>query len=297
MIELAAPAKINLGLAVVSRRNDGFHDIDTLMVKLDLSDRVRLEPLAAPEVRGAALPASDPFVAARAPAMDDANLALRAARAYLEAAGWPGGVRVSLGKSIPIAAGLGGGSSDAGAVLRLLARLYPSDLDLARLAIGLGSDVPFFAMTAGAARARGRGEQLEAAAVPDGHAVLVNPGVEVSAGSAYAWRSGAYGGADIDEILADLQADRSPLLRNDLQPGVRARVPEVAAALSALAATDLEGVLMSGSGATCFGLARDAADARSTAAVLAARHPDWWVRAVRFPRRESGTDAVFAPQS
>ena len=283
MIEILAPAKINLGLGVVARRGDGFHDIDTLLVTLDLCDRLLLEPLDGNAVEGAALPATDPFVAAQAPAVDADNLAVQAARTYLAAAGWPGGVRVHLGKAIPVAAGLGGGSSDAGAVLRGLTGLYPSGLDLAALAAELGSDVPFFADGHGAARARGRGDRLEPVAVPTGHAVLVNPGVAVAAAEAYGWLTATRSTFDFSAILDALGDGRAPALHNDLQAGVAARQAPVRAALAALTSVGLGSVRMSGSGATCFGLATDAAAAEAVAAALAAAHPGWWVRPTRFP--------------
>lgn len=286
VIEIAAPAKINLGLAVESRRSDGYHDIDTIMVKLDLCDTIRLEVLPEPEVRASALAAADEFVAARAPAVNDANLAVRAARLYLEAADWPGGVRMQLGKAIPISAGLGGGSSDAGSVLRGLAQLYPRGLDLGALALRLGSDVPFFVSHATAARARGRGDRLNTLRLPACHALLVNPGVAVAAGEAYAWWTGPHRDIGSEAILAALRSGSPLPLRNDLQPGVSTRIPEVAAVLAALSGLGLDG-LMSGSGATCFALTRDPETARAAAARLAAEHPEWWLRAVRFPRDDS----------
>ncbi|HWG85420.1 MAG TPA: 4-(cytidine 5'-diphospho)-2-C-methyl-D-erythritol kinase, partial [Deinococcales bacterium] len=140
-----APAKVNLGLAVLGRREDGYHEIESLMATLDVGDDI--EAMAAASgvelaVEGADLPAGPD------------NLAYRAAERYLAAAGHPGGVSLRLVKRLPVAAGLGGGSSDAAAVLRALGRLYPAGVDLLAVAAGLGADVPFL-VRGGAAVASG----------------------------------------------------------------------------------------------------------------------------------------------
>lgn len=275
-----AHAKVNLGLSVLGRREDGYHEIDTLFARLELHDEVRLEPRAHGvelEVRGADLPAGR------------GNLAYEAAQGYLEAAGAAGGVLIRLDKRIPVAAGLGGGSSDAAAVLRGLARLYPARYDPARhdpvgvdlLTLGraLGADVPFFVRDLPAARARGVGERLSPLALPPLHLVLVNPGVAVSAGDAYGWLTGLGLPLELERLVPSLAAE--PVYSNGLQPGVVAREPFIAQALAAVAEAGLRGPLMSGSGATCFGLAQDAAHAEGVAADLQRRHPQWWVRATR----------------
>ena len=154
-LRLSAPAKINLALEVVGRRDDGYHDIDTVMTTIDLADELRLRPhselsvaLQGPDARG--IDAAD-------------DLAGRAARALAAAAGREPGVRIEVTKRVPAAAGIGGGSSDAAAVLRGLNRLWSLDWPVERLAaVGaeLGSDVPFF-VHCGAARCTGRGEVVE----------------------------------------------------------------------------------------------------------------------------------------
>jgi 4-diphosphocytidyl-2-C-methyl-D-erythritol kinase len=154
-LELVAPAKVNLVLEVVGRREDGYHDLDTVIVTIDLVDSVRLIPADELEVR-----LSGPL-AAGIDAGDE--LAGRAARALASAAGRTPDVRIEIAKRVPVAAGLGGGSSDAGAVLRGLNRLWGLDWPAERLtplAASLGSDVPFF-LHGGAARCRGRGELVE----------------------------------------------------------------------------------------------------------------------------------------
>lgn len=270
MLRLEARAKVNLGLAVVAKRGDGFHELDTLFARLELHDALTLEPV--PEgvsltVTGAALPTGE------------GNLAYRAARLYLEAAGLPGGVRLGLEKRIPVAAGLGGGSSDAAAVLRGLARLYPTSLELPRLALQLGSDVPFFVQDLSAARATGRGERLSPVAVPRLELVLANPGLPVSAREAYENLQNFSPRLELEALLARLENGGEPGYPNALQPGVTLLYPEIREALAALRAAGLRGVLMSGSGATCFGLAASRAEAEQAAAQVQRAHPDWWVEA------------------
>lgn len=266
-LTLKAHAKVNLGLNVTGKRADGFHELDTLFVRLELHDVVKLEKQSGGvslQVSGADLPA------------DASNLAFQAATAYLQAANRPGGVHIHLSKHIPIAAGLGGGSSDAAAVLRGLARLYPAKIDLTGLALSLGSDVPFFLLDETAARGRGRGERLEPLKIPPLDLVLVNPGLQVSAGAAYSKLKGFAGGLNLDTLIASLQT-ATPSYANSLQAGVLELEPGIRTVLDALGATSLRGVRMSGSGSTCFGLAKDKAHADEIAAHLRANHPAWWV--------------------
>jgi len=151
-LRLLAPAKINLALEVTGRRQDGFHDIDTVMTTLDLADTVTLTPAAELSVS---------IVGSQSAGIDPANdLAGRAARALAEEAGRGEGISITVEKRIPSPAGLGGGSSDAAAVLRGLTRLWELDWPkgrLTELAASIGSDVPFF-LSGGAARCTGRGE-------------------------------------------------------------------------------------------------------------------------------------------
>ena len=280
-VRVAAPGKLNLGLRVAALRGDGHHEIDTLFVTVSEADRLTLERRdgsvdgvvrSAPGVAGGTVPAR----------FAD-NLAARAASAWLDAAGARGGVWIELEKRLPVAAGLGGGSSDAGAVLRAMARLAPADVDAAALAKRLGSDVPFFAAGLAAARGRGRGERLRAWPLPPRWLVLLNPGVPVAAGDAYR-ALGAFGPPiDWDAVTAAWRDGGAPPWRNDLQPGVLRAHPEVRRALDALRAEGLTAPLLSGSGATCFGLAGDEAQARATVQRLRSAWPNAWVRAVRAP--------------
>jgi 4-diphosphocytidyl-2-C-methyl-D-erythritol kinase len=271
MHAVKAYAKVNLGLAVVAKRGDGYHEVDTLMTRIDLCDEVGLEPTLSGvelEVRGKGVPTGA------------TNLAYQAARRYLEAAGESGGVHLVLEKRIPVAAGLGGGSSDAAAVLRALADLYPSEVALLGLAKTLGADVPFFVRDVPAARARGRGEKLTPVTLPALHLLLANPGLEVSTQEAYAALQTFSPRPNLDKLLTRLAEGAEPGYLNALQPGVLALKPEVREVLAALRELGLRGVLMSGSGATCFGLARSGADATGLADELQRAHPGWWVEAV-----------------
>ncbi|GGN37005.1 4-(cytidine 5'-diphospho)-2-C-methyl-D-erythritol kinase [Deinococcus daejeonensis] len=265
-----APAKVNLGLSVRDLRSDGYHELHSLMVPLSVGDDLEIAPADTLTLRveGADLPT------------DEGNLVFRAARAYLDAAGVPGGAAITLHKRLPLASGLGGGSSDAATTLMALARLYPAGVDLPGLALRLGADVPFF-LLGRAAVASGVGEVLSPTPVPRAALVLLNPGVEVSARDAYAWLDAeeAFTPAlDLEGILAALSNGRPVPYVNALQGPVAARHAPIREALAALADAGLNSPLMSGSGSTCFALARDDAHAHDAAQVLAARHPGWWMQ-------------------
>ena len=187
------------------------------------------------------------------------------------------GIAIQLEKQIPIAAGLGGGSSDAAATLRGLAKLYPADVDLLALAAELGSDVPFFVKDISAAHGRGRGEVLEPLSLPELQFVLVNPGLYVSAGEAYAALDTFTPALNLEKIMGSLSQE--PSYFNALQPGVLKKYPDIDSVLAALSAANLRGAMMSGSGSTCFALAQNESEAATIAASLKAENPEWWVRA------------------
>lgn len=272
-----APAKVNLYLHVTGRRPDGYHLLDSLAVFCPVGDRLR-----ATVAEALTLTVEGPFGAALAGERD--NLVLRAARALDGEAG----ARVVLEKFLPVASGIGGGSADAAATLRLLCRLWElpvgaSQGDLARgalasIALELGADVPV-CLASRAARMGGVGEALgPAPAMPAVGMVLVNPGVALATALVFRARSGGFSGlAGLPSAWADAAAMAGDLarLRNDLEPPAIALCPVIGTVLAALAATP--GCLlarMSGSGATCFGLFRDAAAAE--AAALALARSGWW---------------------
>src|SRR5256884_6899891 len=151
-----APAKVNLTLEVLGSRPDGYHELASVFATVDLRDRVRVAPWRALDVK--IVPTVD------APRGDD--LASRAVRALADASGRPALAHVRVAKRIPVAAGLGGGSSDAGAVLRGLARVWRCELDLVALGATIGSDIPFFAAGADFALVEGRGERVRALRPP-----------------------------------------------------------------------------------------------------------------------------------
>jgi 4-diphosphocytidyl-2-C-methyl-D-erythritol kinase len=298
----AAPAKLNLGLRVLGRRSDGFHDLDSLFVLLDLADTVvvrsavdaggsdgdrgsRPEPgVAASGDRLTRAPAGDAWLDDRPLTLGPSNLVLRAIAAYRHAAAAAGvavpAVDVELVKRIPWGAGLAGGSADAAATLRAVAAAWPAPVDLPALGETLGSDVPFCLTGAAAARVGGRGERVVTTEIPPLDLLLVYPAVEVSAGAAFGW----WAAEPLDVPAPDghaLRAGRRVPLHNALEPAVAARVPEVRAALAELRALGLGPVAMSGSGSTCFAWAADARAAAQAARELAQRRPGWWLRAVR----------------
>lgn len=267
-MQIKSYAKVNLGLNIVAKRGDGYHEIDTLMSRVCLHDELILTPLSQGihlQVEGADLPTTQ------------SNLAYRAAELYLQMANECRGVSIVLKKCIPIAAGLGGGSSNAGSVLRGLSQLYPSNVDTLALARALGSDVPFFVMDVSGARARGRGEKLEVVSVPKVYLVLVNPGLHISAKEAYEQLQNFSARLKLESILERLSNHEEPGYLNALQPGVVLKYPLVREVLMVLRQVGLRGVMMSGSGSTCFGLAKSKEDAEHIASGLQADYPDWHI--------------------
>lgn len=257
VIECLAPAKINLTLKVYRRRSDGYHEIESLMQKLELADRLRLQRVPQKGIvlrcTGADLPSGAE------------NLAYRAAQAFLDFTGARTGVEIDLEKRIPVAAGLGGGSSDAGAVITglndlLAAGLSSSDMQL--LARPLGADVPFFVADYPAAWATGIGDQLRPAPpLRKRWIILVNPGFPVS--TRWAYENLALTSNGNPFIVAPNRESGScfpatgsetELLCNDLEMVTIQQYPVLRDIKSALLARGASGVLMSGSGPTVFGL-------------------------------------------
>ena len=282
-----APAKLNLYLHLTGRREDGYHLIDSLFAFADVGDEI---DVAADN--SLSLVVEGPFAAAIDGAADD-NLVLRAARALAAVVQAQGGAlpgaRIRLVKNLPVAAGIGGGSADAAAVLLALVELWAvaiSEADLRTLALGLGADVP--ACLAGAPVAvSGIGEVLHPAVdLPPVHAVLANPNVPLAtapvfkAFAAAGSRFSAPAPLHVPPADAAALAAAMALRGNDLEGPARTIVPEVGQVLAALAA--LPGALlarMSGSGATCFALFASADQARAAADLLQVAQPGWWVQA------------------
>ncbi|UWQ84215.1 4-(cytidine 5'-diphospho)-2-C-methyl-D-erythritol kinase [Leisingera caerulea] len=267
--EVFAPAKINLTLHVTGRRDDGYHLLDSLVVFADTGDRLLLEP--GPEM---ALEVSGLF-ADGVPA-DQRNLVWKAA----SGAGWTG--RISLDKKLPHGAGIGGGSSDAAAVLRALAGQgagIPQDLPLS-----LGADVPV-CMAARASRMQGIGEQVTPAELPELPALLVNPGVHVPTGAVFSALAARENPPMPEGIPSFTSAgDCAAWLaeqRNDLEAPALTAAPDIGRVLSDLRSSR-QALLarMSGSGATCFALYPTKKAAHMAAYEVGAEHPGWWCSAV-----------------
>lgn len=274
MIVELAPAKINLALHVRRRRADGYHDIETVFAFCRDGDSVTITRAAADSFR-----VIGPF----APALESEgdNLVTRAARAFVETFA-PGVCHgITLDKHLPVASGIGGGSADAAATLRALARLHDvaiHDPRLVDIASALGADVP--ACLAGvSALGRGRGDALTpVAGLADTPLLLVNSGVAVSTAAVFkAWDRrdrGALGWAG-DPMTAAIAA------RNDLELPARAVAPTIDSVLDLLSASPgIRLARMSGSGATCFGLFDDARQV--SAAAARARAKGWWCLETRL---------------
>ncbi|MEQ8341877.1 MAG: 4-(cytidine 5'-diphospho)-2-C-methyl-D-erythritol kinase [Marinovum algicola] len=262
--EAFAPAKINLTLHVTGQRADGYHLLDSLVVFAGVGDVLRVAPADEMSLR-----VTGPM-AAGVPE-DARNLCWKAAEAF----GAP--VRIELEKHLPAAAGIGGGSSDAAAVLRAMETIYgrPFSGD----ALRLGADVPV-CLLAHAARMSGIGEQVLPLSQPPMDAVLVNPGVAVSTPAVFkALRS--RDNPPMTDWPLDGRSDSTlawlRTMRNDLEPPAIGVQPVIGRVLTALDEEGADLARMSGSGATCFGLFPDGSAATAAAAGLRAAHPDWWV--------------------
>jgi 4-diphosphocytidyl-2-C-methyl-D-erythritol kinase len=252
MITALAAAKINLFLDVLRRREDGYHDIETLYQPVSLWDELAFERTPA----GIEISGDDPSI----PWNED-NLCHRAARLVLDRSGAGGGVRITVSKGIPAGAGLGGGSSDAAATLLAVNELYGcgcSNAELRELALTLGSDVPFFVFGAPAI-GRGRGELLEGApGLPGGWILLVKP--EVSVSTSWAYRNFNFilttgmAGATLTALLEGIQRFPAVKLetRNSFEAGVVEHFPRVAGILAALKREGPVLSSLSGSGSACF---------------------------------------------
>jgi 4-diphosphocytidyl-2-C-methyl-D-erythritol kinase len=291
-----APAKVNLVLRVGPRREDGYHELVSLMAPLDLADEV--------DVRVSARPGPVTCRVPGRPELDGAaNLAARAAELFRARFGIRRAVAIRIAKRIPVTAGLGGGSSDAAAVLRALARAHSvTDRErLAATALELGSDVPFF-LGSGPAWATGRGEALEPAEVPVQHLVLAyprDPALAIRAGDAYRWLDESRRGSPVPAMRRRRRAPFSPRqARNDLEPPCLERFPALADALSRLEKAGARAAMMSGSGPTVFGIFAGRAEARRAAVTLGGELAgEWEVHPVRTARRHPGVTPRKSPRS
>ena len=302
-----ARAKVNLALQVVGRRADGYHLLDSLVVFPAFGDRLSARPAG-----GLSLALEGPFGAVLAPqAAPEAessspvcylsgfgaapryappdNLVLRAAEALRAASGCALGAALTLEKNLPVASGIGGGSADAAAALRLLSRFWGveiSEAELARIALSLGADVPV-CLASRAMRMRGIGEDLTPLAAPSGAMILVNPGIEIPTREVFGLLE-SRANPPLPEIPTGLAfVDFARWLetdaRNDLEPPARKLAPALAEVLTALRSSGAVLARMSGSGATCFGLFPSLAAAEEAAEGLRAQAPKaWWIKAAAY---------------
>ena len=286
-----APAKINLYLHVLGRRADGYHDLDSLVVFAGAGDRLSAFP-----ADDLSLTVAGPFAAA-VPLGED-NLVLRAARTLARVAGVEARAAIHLDKHLPAAAGIGGGSADAAATMRMLCRLWQVELpeeSLMTTGLALGADVPV-CLAGRPAYIGGVGDAIDPApALPPAWLVLANPLQAASTPRVFAARQGPFSTAarfattptDIGHLVRLLAARH-----NDLTAAAKAVVPVAGLVIDALQA--LPGTLlarMSGSGATVFALFADANAARDAATRLDAARPDWWV--VAAPMLHEAADVEF----
>lgn len=272
-----APAKVNLTLHVTGQRDDGYHLLDSLVVFVDVADQ--LGATAAPDMR---ITVNGPF-SVGVPT-DHTNLMMRAAETFRAARGVTQGAALTLEKHLPHAAGIGSGSSDAAATLKMLAELWavPPLPATAPEVLALGADVPVCLRAPHPTRMSGTGETLSPVPrLPDCALVLVRPPIEVPTAAVFKAlpdKNGAAmthlpGGLDFTGFAQWLSAQR-----NDLQPAAEKTAPEIAEAIAKLKSLPAVSVAgMSGSGATCFGLVKDMAAARQVARIVQVSQMGWWV--------------------
>ncbi|MBQ9914986.1 MAG: 4-(cytidine 5'-diphospho)-2-C-methyl-D-erythritol kinase [Clostridia bacterium] len=254
-LTMTAKAKINLTLKVLGRRENGYHDIQSIMQLLEFGDEVSVEWQNTPGIRVTCSQKDLPT--------DENNIAYRAAELMQKTYGISGGFQIHLEKKIPVAAGLAGGSTNAAAVMHLINRLCKLQLsfsELASLGLTLGADVPF-CLYGKPALAEGIGEILSpASGLLDCYVVLANPGIGVSTGAIYKAidEASVAPKTDTKKLLAALaQGDLAEAflhMENMMEPVAESFCPEIREILSAIKKTGADHVMMSGSGATCFGI-------------------------------------------
>lgn len=263
-----AQAKINLLLRVLAQETSGYHAIETVFLRLDLADEVRVRITT-----GRSLECTGPALPATGLGPTEKNLAYRAAVAYSEAAGWPDGFAVEIDKRIPVGGGLGGGSADAGAVLRALDALSPSPLGSALVEIAgpLGADVPFMAIDAPLALAWSRGERLlPLHPLAPRPVILLTPDFGISTAQAYGWVAsdrGSYAPAPavLDPASLATWEALPAIATNDFGPVVGRRHPIIAELVDELRSHGAAIAMLSGSGSTVFGIFDSVPDAAAIA--------------------------------
>jgi 4-diphosphocytidyl-2-C-methyl-D-erythritol kinase len=269
---LASPAKINLFLRVTGKRADGYHELDTIFLPISLFDRVTVE------MRSAASRSITLRSTSHGIPLDGRNLAVRAAGGFLQEFGINSAVAIELDKQIPVGAGMGGGSSDAGAVLRLMSLLYRVEDAgrLAALALSIGADVPFF-LDPKPARVRGVGDLIEPLKrVPTMAFVIGVPAIEVSTAEVFSHlRMPQWSGAASQTDIASIEQGKvsAELVVNDLAQAASGLHPEIEALKVLLQQTGASAVAMTGSGGAVFGLYPDSDEAEAARVDLTEKMP------------------------
>lgn len=265
MLNLRAYAKINLGLQILGRRPDGYHNLSTIFHRIGLYDELQFTPASSIQVES---------TSSAAPG-DESNICHKAARLLQKHFGISEGVRISVRKNIPVGAGLGGGSSDAAVVLNNLPQFWGKSIDkqtLHTFALDLGSDVPYF-LTSGSALGTGRGEILEFFPLHIPYFILLcNPGIHVSTAWAYSniKPAGVSQQLDLKSIVSEGMNNPKHLesLQNDFEPVVFWKFPEIGNVKEAMLNHGAVFALMSGSGSSVFGLFSSEAKTIAASAVL-----------------------------
>ena len=281
-VTLTAPAKLNLNLRITGRRADGYHLLESAVVFTAFGDRITLRQRNKPAPGGDRLTVTGPFSAAM-PSVEADNICLRAVQAFRDAGGACDPLDIHLDKQIPAGAGLGGGSSDAAAILRHLnlASAVPLSAErLATVALGLGADVPV-CLAGGAQHMTGIGESLVAIdPAPTGHVVLAKPDIALSTPDVFA-RFSRSDFSQPSEPGDGTDALTLVALGNDLTAAAVELVPAIAALLAAIAACDgHQAAQMSGSGSACFALFHGLASAQAAAQSL--ETAGYWAVATEF---------------
>ena len=271
MIKVTAHAKVNLTLHVVGQRANGYHELQSLVCLTEFGDQIHLSPAADFSFQVIGPNASGIPV-------DESNLVVQAAKFMAQKHSKSLDCHIILEKNLPMASGIGGGSSDAAAVMRALSQYFSVPLPNVDELMTLGADIPV-CMTTGLTLMEGAGEDVtQLSAAPNWGVVLVNPNVGVSTPAVFNALNSKRNlpMQDVAENCVDIAwlGDQ----RNDLEPPAMAMVPEVGAVVEAIsAAPHCQMARMSGSGATCFGVFADIKHANAAAERLQRAHPDWWV--------------------
>jgi 4-diphosphocytidyl-2-C-methyl-D-erythritol kinase len=271
-IFLRAPAKVNLRLEILGKRSDGYHEIATWIYPIGLADELHIERVKTAQITISSVSPGLP--------LGEENLAHRAAALFIKERGLPGGVRIDIIKHIPLAAGLGGGSSDAAAVLKALNILWGKNIPVAELmemGARIGADCPFF-VRGKAAIMGGKGERVVSYLPPlKAWMVLINPGIPLSTKQVYEqgkWGLTKQGGETKISMPPQELEKMGKFLRNDLEGPARELLPIIATLKERLREAGASGVSMTGSGPTVFGLFATEAKARQAAEDLTMA-PGW----------------------